>query len=584
MEKRWVVKPPGDQQLVDALMDELKISEGLAHLLAQRDITSYKEAKAFFRPQFAALHDPFLMKDMDKAVKRIGRALEKQEKIMIYGDYDVDGTTAVSLLYTFIKSSYDNIDFYIPDRYDEGYGISVKGIEYARDQGFTLIIALDCGIKAVEKVAYATTVGIDFIICDHHRPGDELPAAVAVLDPKRNDCPYPYKELSGCGIGFKLVQALASEWKGDQTEHLISYLDLVVVSIAADIVPITGENRIMAYYGLNLLNESPRPGIQAILEVSGIIKKDKEDLGNDLFFTRELTISDLVFQVGPRINAAGRMENGRESVALLVSNNLDEALKMAEQINQYNTSRRNLDMLTTQEALEKISNNVLLLKNKSTVVYQPEWHKGVIGIVASRLTETFYRPTIVFTRSNNLITGSARSIKDFDVYDAIDACNDLLEHFGGHKYAAGLSLKPENLDEFCRRFEEVVANNITDFMLIPEVEIDMKLELHQINSKFYRILKQFSPFGPGNLSPVFQTNGVVDTGRARIVGKNHLKFEVVHPSTRGFPFPAIAFQQGEHFDLVASGKPVNICYHVEENHWNGNISLQLNIKDIRPAG
>ncbi len=583
MEKRWVVKPPGDEQLVDSLMDRLKISAILANLLVQRDITSYDTAKAFFRPQFEDLHDPFLMKDMDKAVKRVSLALERQEKIIVYGDYDVDGTTAVSLLYTFLRSKYERIDYYIPDRYDEGYGISVKGIDYARENGFSLIIALDCGIKAVEKVAYATKYGIDFIICDHHRPGDELPAAAAVLDPKRNDCPYPYKELSGCGIGFKLVQALASEWEIDQADTLINYLDLVVVSIAADIVPITGENRIMAFYGLKLLNEKPRPGIQAILEVSGLLKNTKEDNGTDFFFSRELTISDLVFLVGPRINAAGRMESGGESVALLISNDLDEAMVMAEQINQYNTTRRNLDMLTTQEALDLIGSSTVMLKRKSTVVYQPEWHKGVIGIVASRLTESFYRPTIVFTMANGLITGSARSIKDFDIYDAIDACSDLLEHFGGHKYAAGLSLKPEKFDEFCHRFEQVVANSITDHMLIPEVEIDATLELHQIHSKFYRILKQFAPFGPGNLSPVFETTGVVDTGKARIVGKNHLKFEVVHPDTRGFPFSAIAFQQGEHFDLVASGRPINIAYHIEENHWNGAVSVQLNVKDILPA-
>ncbi len=583
MEKRWVARPPGNPRVVATLMDRLKISEVLANLLAQREITSYDEARAFFRPHYDNLHDPLLMKDMHKAVKRIVQAIENHEKIMVYGDYDVDGTTAVALIYTFLKTRYEDVDYYIPDRYDEGYGISFKGIDYAHANGFKLIIALDCGIKAVEKINYSSNLGIDFIICDHHRPGDSLPAAVAVLDPKRSDCEYPYKELSGCGIGFKLVQALARRWNIDEPDELLSYLDLVVVSIAADIVPITGENRILAYYGLRLLNENPRPGIHAILAVSGLLRNTDSDPGNGLFFVRELTISDLVFLVGPRINAAGRMENGRESVSLLVSKNFDDATRMAEQINQYNTSRRNLDMLTTQEAIDSIENNPELKSRKATIVFQPEWHKGVIGIVASRLTELYYKPTIVFTRANDLITGSARSVKDFDVYDAIDKCNHLLAHFGGHKYAAGLSLKPENFDEFCRSFEEAVTNNITDHMTVPEVEIDLPLELHQVSSRFFSILKQFAPFGPGNMSPVFLTTGLVDTGRARIVGKNHLKLEVVHPDTRGFPFPAIAFQQGEKLDLVRSGKPFDVCYHIEENHWNGNISLQLHVKDIKPT-
>lgn len=574
MNKRWVVKHPGELHKSRHLQEVLGISEVLATLLVQREISTFEEAKSFFRPQLDQLHDPFLMKDMDKAVDRITQAIENNEKILVYGDYDVDGTTAVALVYSFLKERYEHMDYYIPDRYLEGYGISFKGIDFAVENGFSLIIALDCGIKAIEKVAYAAERSIDFIICDHHRPGDKIPNAIAVLDPKRNDCDYPYKELSGCGIGFKLIQGLTHYWGKSKDKTLIKYLDLVAVSIAADIVPITGENRILTHYGLKLLNSSPRPGILAIMQVSGITNTETET------FAREMSISDLVFFIGPRINAAGRMESGRESVSLLIADDAGAASLMANQINQYNTSRRSLDMLTTQEALDMISGNGILQKNKSTVVFNPDWHKGVIGIVASRLTDHYYRPTIVFTRSNDMITGSARSVKDFDIYDAIDACNQYIEHFGGHKYAAGLSIRPENFDAFCRHFEEVVSGSITEKMLIPEVEIDLTIELNQINSKFMRILKQFAPFGPGNMAPIFQTNGVVDTGRVRVVGKNHLKFEVVHPETRGFPFPAIAFQQGRHIEMMLTGKPFNICYHLEENFWNGNVTLQLNVKDI----
>lgn len=574
MEKRWVVKRPGDNVQVEHLQQALGIGEVIANLLVQRGITTFEEARSFFRPQIEQLHDPFLMKDMDKAVARITRALENQEKILVYGDYDVDGTSAVALVYSFLRERHEYLDYYIPDRYNEGYGISYIGIDYAHQHGFSLVIALDCGIKAVEKVDYARELNIDFIICDHHRPGEEIPHAYAVLDPKRPDCGYPYKELSGCGIGFKLIQGLTQAWGIEQTRSLTRYLDLVAVSIAADIVPITGENRILTHFGLNLLNTSPRPGILAIMQVCGIINNDA------MSFAREMNINDLVFFIGPRINAAGRMESGRESVTLLIADDAEAASLMATQINQYNTSRRNLDMQTTQEALDLINEDEILQNSKSTIVFNPEWHKGVIGIVASRLTDHYYRPTIVFTRSNDMITGSARSVKDFDVYDAIDACSEYIEHFGGHKYAAGLSIRPENFESFCKRFEEVVSGSITDEMLIPEVEVDLTINLNQINSKFMRILKQFAPFGPGNMSPVFQTNGLIDTGRARIVGKNHLKFEVVHRETRGFPFPAIAFQQGRHIDRILSGEPFNICYHVEENHWNGNVTLQLNVKDI----
>jgi single-stranded-DNA-specific exonuclease len=583
MEKRWVVKKQGEEAIVKELMSALDIDANLANLLVQRDITSYEEAKSFFRPNLNSLHDPFLMKDMDKAIERIEKAIAGKEKILIYGDYDVDGTTAVALVYTFIKGFYPDVDFYIPDRYNEGYGISTKGIDFAHENRFSLILALDCGIKAIEKVDYAREKGIDLIIGDHHRPGDELPKASAVLDPKRLDCPYPYKELSGCGIGFKLCQAYA-QVNGIPFRKLEQFLDLVVVSIASDIVPITGENRILAHFGLKLVNTHPRPGLESILLFSNIRRKDlftNTSNGKSLF-TKELTISDLVFLVGPRINAAGRIESGKNSVELLIAEDLEAAVTIAEQINRNNTERKNLDNLITQQALDMIKQDKEQTGYKSTVVYHPEWHKGVIGIVASRLTEYYYRPTIVLSKSNELITGSARSVKDFDIYDAIDACSDLLEHFGGHKYAAGLSLRPENFETFRKRFEDIVSQTITEDMLTPEIEIDSCIDLKDVNSKFYRILKQFAPFGPGNMSPVFETEGVIDTGHARIVGNNHLKLTVVHPDISGFPLPAIAFQQGHNLDIIKSGQRFNICYHVEENEWNGTTSLQLNIKDIKP--
>lgn len=583
MEKRWMVKKPGDAAIVEGLISALDIDDNLANLLVQRGINNYEEAKAFFRPNLNSLHDPFLMKDMDKAVERIEKAIAGQEKILIYGDYDVDGTTAVALVYTFLKGFYPYVDFYIPDRYNEGYGISYKGIDFAHENGITLILALDCGIKAIEKVDYAREKNIDLIIGDHHRPGDELPKASAVLDPKRNDCNYPYKELSGCGIGFKLCQAYA-QVNGIPFRKLEQYLDLVVVSIASDIVPITGENRILAHFGLKLVNTRPRPGLESILLFSNIRRKDlfSNSSNGKSLFTKELTISDLVFLVGPRINAAGRIESGKNSVELLIAETLDAAVTIAEQINRNNTERKNLDNLITQQALDMIKQDKDQVNYKSTVVYHPEWHKGVIGIVASRLTEYYYRPTIVLSKSNELITGSARSVKDFDIYDAIDACSDLLEHFGGHKYAAGLSLKPENFEIFRKRFEEIVTKTITEDMLTPEIEIDACINLKDVNSKFYRILKQFAPFGPGNMSPVFETEGVIDTGHARIVGNNHLKLTVVHPDISGFPLPAIAFQQGQNLELIKQGQRFNICYHVEENEWNGTTSLQLNIKDIKP--
>jgi single-stranded-DNA-specific exonuclease len=577
MEKRWVLKPQGDPETVKRLAGELNIDQCLANLLAQRGIRNFEESRAFFRPSLDDLHDPFLMKDMDKAIDRIDKALEKGEKILVYGDYDVDGTTAVSLVYLYFRQYTDRIDYYIPDRYTEGYGISIRGIDFAAEKGFSLVIALDCGIKAVEKIQHANSKGVDFIICDHHRPGSDLPDACAVLDPKRPDCTYPYKELSGCGIGFKLVQAYAR--KADLPfEKLVQYLDLVAVSIASDIVDITGENRILAHFGLTLINTKPRPGLEAVLQYGGIGRAPASGMP---YFTKELTITDLVFLIGPRINAAGRIESGNNSVRLLISDNMEEAKTIGKQIDCYNTERKNLDATATQQALEMIGGSEIQRNARSTVIFHPEWHKGVIGIVASRLTETYYRPTIVLTQAGGLITGSARSVKDFDVYDAIDACSDLLEHFGGHKFAAGLSLKPENLDKFKKRFEEAVAERLQGIELMPEIEVDMELPLYSISSRFYSILKQFAPFGPGNMSPIFRTDGVIDAEGSRVVGKNHLKLNIAHPEIPGGPFAGIAFQQGVHFRLIEKKIPFNICYNIEENEWNGTRSLQLNVKDIR---
>ncbi len=592
MHKRWVFKPRGDELKVSALSAELNVSKVVAELLVQRGIFTFEEARSFFRPDLIELHDPFLMKDMEVAVARIIKAIENKEKILVYGYYDVDGTTAVALVYTFLLEtgvSDELVDFYIPDRYSEGYGISKQGIDFAKEGNFSLIIALDCGIKAIEKVEYANQLGVDFIICDHHRPGDTIPDAIAVLDPKRSDCNYPFKELSGCGVGFKLIQAFALR-KGIPFDSLKKYLDLVAVSIASDIVPITGENRILAAYGLKLLNTRPKACFEAILRYANVVRKPdhisvtRDDwdisLTADCYFCRDLTISDLVFLIGPRINAAGRIESGRNAVRLLICDNQTDAEVLANQINDFNTTRRDLDLNTTDMALDNIKNLTRLKDSRSTVVFNKEWHKGVIGIVASRLIETYYRPTIVLTQSNGFITGSARSIKDFDIYDAIDECSDLLEHFGGHKYAAGLSMKPENLDTFIDKFERVVASRITEEMLIPEVEIDLKLTLNEINFKFIRILKQFAPFGPGNPSTVFQTDGVMDNGNGRLLKNKHLKLTLGHMEYASNPMPAIGFQLGDHYNYIIKGKPFNICYHIEENEWNNKKEIQINIKDI----
>ena len=587
MKTRWLEHKEVDNQKVADIMEKLGIDKNLATLLVQRGVTTFDEAKTFFRPTLESLHDPFLMKDMDKAVDRIEKAIANKEKVLVYGDYDVDGTTAVAVVYLYLKRFFNKkkIEFYIPDRYEEGYCISIKGIDYAADNDFSLVIALDCGIKAVEKIKYANSRNVDFIICDHHRAGDTIPDAVAVLDPKRPDCEYPDKDLSGCGVGFKLVTALCQR-KGGSIEDIYESLDLLAVSIAADIVPIIGENRIFAHFGLDKLNQNPRPGFLAMLQYANVFpKNDSDNDDNENALTRKLTISDLVFKIGPRINAAGRIDKASNAVRLLTTDKPELALKLASAVNELNDTRREYDNSITEDALAMINADETLRKAHSTVVFNEEWHKGVIGIVASRLTDYYFRPTIVLTRANDLITGSARSIKDFDIYDAIDSCSDLLEHFGGHKYAAGLSLKPENLDEFRTRFEEYVAAHISEEDMIPDIEIDLNINFSDITPKFVRILKQFAPFGPGNMSPLFRTDNVVDNGYSRQVGAGkHLKLSLIQPNGEDTsPFSAIAFQQGDLYDRIHRGEPFSICYHIEENFWQGKTSLQLNVKDIKFA-
>lgn len=560
--KRWVVQQVDDTEAVDRLSAQLNINPILARLLVLRGVNTFDEAKRFFRPDASHLHDPFLMLGMDKAVNRLLDAIETGEKILVYGDYDVDGTTAVALVYSFLKKHYPNLGYYIPDRYKEGYGISTQGIDYAKENGYSLIIALDCGIKSVDKIAYAKSLGVDFIICDHHLPGDEVPDAVAVLDPKQADCNYPYKELSGCGIGFKLMQAFCNEY-GIGQEGLFQYIDLVVVSIAADIVPMTGENRTLACLGLKKLNSNPLPGLYALFELNNLVK--------------ELTITDVVFIIAPRINAAGRIESGTRAVELLIAEHADHALLPGADINDHNNTRRDLDKAITQSALDIIQADERYTNRRSTVVYSPDWHKGVIGIVASRLTEVYYRPTIVLTQSGNEVAGSARSVKGFDVYEAILACSDLLIQFGGHKFAAGLTMEADKVEAFIERFEQVVAATITEQSLTPEIEIDAELNLADITPKFFDILKQFAPFGPGNMNPVFLTRGVTDKGYARIVGTDHLKMDLKQGAVT---FPAIAFGQGRHLDAVAAKTPFDICFAIEPNVWQGKTTLQLNVKDI----
>ncbi|MGC8803657.1 MAG: single-stranded-DNA-specific exonuclease RecJ [Bacteroidales bacterium] len=570
MEKNWIIKEQGNPAEVKHLMEVLGVEFPIANLLVQRRIKTFDQAKAFFRPSLSDLHNPFLMKDMEKAVIRLDNAIKSGEKIMIYGDYDVDGTTAVSMFLTFLKTYTPHLTYYIPNRYTEGYGVSIKGIDQAAQQGVSLIVSLDCGIKAVEKVAYARQKGIDFIICDHHTAGNTLPSAVAVLDPKRADCSYPYKELSGCGVGFKLLQAYCIKNNLD-LEQLYDFLDLVAVSIASDIVPITGENRILAFYGLKKLNTNPRSGLKAIIKIAGIEGKN-------------ICIDDIVFKIGPRINAAGRIDTGKSSVELLIAEDETIAINKGDLINDFNNTRKNIDATITKEALDMIASNKEFQNRRTTVVYKPTWHKGVIGIVASRLIESYYRPTIVFTDSNGMITGSARSVAGFDLYRAIESCSHLLESFGGHMYAAGLTLRKENFAAFQKLFEQVVAENILQEQIIPSIEIDMELNLKSITPKLLRILKQFEPFGPENMTPVFFTENVADDGTGRPVGtqKEHLKLNILHEDEPFKPYPAIGFNLAHLYPSIANGTPFDICYCIEENEYRGQKSIQLRIKDIKP--
>ena len=570
MEKIWKMREVVDGQTVRQLSSELGVDPVLAELLVQRGVHTFEQARAFFRPNLNDLHDPFLMKDMDKAVERVRQAVVSGEKILVYGDYDVDGTTAVSLVYSFLRRLTRQIDFYIPERYDEGYGVSYKGIDWATENGFKLIITLDCGIKANEKVEYARERGIDVIICDHHLPENELPKAVAVLDPKREDCEYPFDDLSGCGVGFKLVQAYSQRYN-IPFETLIPLLDLIVVSIASDLVSVTDENRILAHYGLKQLNTNPREGLLAMIHLSGL-----EPM--------HLTIDDIVFKIGPRINAAGRMESGRMAVELLTANDAAEAVRIGTEINEHNNERKNIDRRITQEALEMVHSGNCLSSGNATIVYNPQWHKGVVGIVASRLVEAFYKPTIVFTQSQGgLVTGSARSVHGFDLYDAIESCSDLLENFGGHLYAAGLTLKEENLPAFCERIEKAISGTIIPAMQTPVVDIDAALNFSQITPKFLRILKQFQPFGPGNSAPVFLTETVYDTGMGRKVGAEggHLKLELIQESHPYHHISAIAFNMADFFDHIKAGNPVDVCYSIVENYYRGTANTQLRVKDLR---
>jgi single-stranded-DNA-specific exonuclease len=572
MEKRWIVKEKGDTAVVKQLSDALVVSESLANLMVQRNITSIVEAKAFFNPSLDYLHDPFLMKDMNIAVDRISAAVKRNEKILVYGDYDVDGTTAVALMYSFLKDQYSNVEYYIPDRYKEGYGVSLKGLDYAYQNNCKVVITLDCGIKAVEKVKYARSKGLDVIICDHHYPGDEIPKALAVLDPKQPSCNYPYKELSGCGVGFKLIHAY-SRVHGIPFSEIYHYLDLVAVSIASDIVPITGENRVMAYFGLKQLNESPRTGLKEIIRESEV--------------TKTLTIEDVVFKIGPRINAAGRMETGSKAVDLLVSKDTLLATGISKEINNFNIERRSVDRIITTEAMRMISEDQRTVNSKTTVLYNPNWKKGVIGIVASRLIETYYRPTVILTESNGFATGSARSVQGYDLYQAIEACSDLLESFGGHMYAAGLTLKKENIRPFMDRFEQFVHNTITEEQRVPRMFIDIELSFSEINEAFFKTISQFQPFGPENMSPIFVSRNVFDTGSGRMVGSSgeHLKLDLCQESTGQKSFSAIAFNQANHFEYIKGGNAFDICYSLEMNEFRGIRNLQLNIRDIQtPTG
>ena len=571
MNNKWNYQPPSQEQTeaAKALAKETGISPVLCKLLLERGISSAAEAKRFFRPQLLELHDPFLMKDMDIAVDRLNEAMGRKERIMVYGDYDVDGTTAVALVYKFLQQFYSNIDYYIPDRYEEGYGVSTKGVDYAYETGVKLIIVLDCGIKAVNEIAYAKEKGIDFIICDHHVPDDVLPPAIAILNAKRPNATYPYEHLSGCGVGFKFMQAFAIN-NGIEFHQLTPLLDLVAVSVASDIVPIMGENRILTYHGLKQLNSNPSVGLKAIIDVCGL---------ND----KEITVSDIVFKIGPRINASGRIQNGKEAVELLVEKDFSTALEKANQINQYNETRKDLDKAMTEEANKIVEELEDLSERRTIVIFNEEWHKGVIGIVASRLTEIYYRPAVVLTRTNNLATGSARSVSGFDVYKAIEHCRDLLENFGGHTYAAGLSMKAENVEEFTRRFEDYVANNILPEQTSAVIDIDAEIDFRDITPRFHQDLKRFNPFGPDNHKPVFCTHNVYDYGTSKVVGREqeHIKLELVDNKSNNV-MNGIAFGQSSQARYIKTKRSFDICYTIEENtHKRGEVQLQ--IEDIKPS-
>jgi single-stranded-DNA-specific exonuclease len=567
IDKRWIQIPelPSDQlEVARELAEALKVNSFLATLLVQRGIKDFEQSRNFFRPELTHLHDPYLMKDMELAVERLSKAIANGEKILVYGDYDVDGTTSVTLFYGFLKKIYDNLDYYIPDRYNEGYGVSWQSIDFAQENGFTLIVTLDCGIKSVDKVAEANKRNIDFIICDHHRPGDELPPAIAVLDPKREDCPYPYKELTGCGVGFKLLQAFCIQQDIPQ-ESLFEYLDLVVISIAADIVPITGENRVLAYYGLQRLNAAPRIGIKALIQIAGL--------------NGVLDITNVVFGLGPRINAAGRIKHAKEAVRLLLSEEEQEANDFAFEINKHNSDRRTFDSSITEEALAMIENDTWFADVRSTVLYKEDWHKGVIGIVASRCIEKYHRPTIILTQSHGKAAGSARSVPGFDVYEAIEECADLLEQFGGHTFAAGLTLPLENVEAFRVKFDQIVSSRIMPDQLIPMINIDLELELSAVTTKFYNILRQMGPFGPGNMTPTFESKEVSLAGQPVIMKEKHIKFDV---KQNGSPiFTAIGFGMSHFYPELIKGKTFSICYNLEENNFRDKKTLQLFLKDIK---
>jgi len=567
--KNWMAKPTPDVTVVEHLKEVLGVDGILAVLLAQRGIRDFESAKVFFRPAYEHLHDPFLMKDMQRAVDRLDHAIRYRENIMVYGDYDVDGTTSVAMVYSFLKKIYSNVDYYIPDRYTEGYGVSYKGIDVAVAGGFKLVISLDCGIKAVEKIKYANSKGVDFIVCDHHYPGSALPPAFAILNPKRADCNYPFKELSGCGVGFKMLQAFAQK-NGIRAQEVYEYIDLVAVSIASDIVPMNGENRVLESLGIKKLNENPTLGLKSIVKISGIEGSQTH-------------VDDIVFKIGPRINAAGRMKSGKYAVELLISDQERTAKSAGVEIDRFNTDRKNIDSDITQQARQMLSTDPKQEFRKTTVLFNPSWHKGVVGIVASRLIETYYRPTVILTESNGLATGSARSVEGFDLYKAIDACSDLLENFGGHMFAAGLTMKLDNVETFKRRFEEVVAETISDEQLAPNQLIDAEIEFTDITPKFVRILKQFRPFGPKNMSPVFLTRNVVDTGAAKMVGKcgEHLKLDLKQANHPEIVFPAIGFQLSEYYPIIRSGVSFDICYAIEENTFRGETRIQLQVKGIK---